>query len=160
MKSLALTEETGMKTRKYQMPDFLTPTLTQERYERWLSRKASAHVKRDKERGNRTVNREKYKIAIHDAVIKCGACDYYTGEQLGWSMLSSPEGRGVYIPELYQHAVRSFGLFAPRALSQTCQRFSHRSGHQKFRSATNVASVRRRQNHTHPTITNYAMWRS
>jgi hypothetical protein len=77
-----------MKTRKYQMPDFLTPILTQERYDRWLGRKASAHVKRDKERGNRTASREKYKLAIHDAVIKCGACDHYTGEQLDWSLLS------------------------------------------------------------------------
>jgi hypothetical protein len=77
-----------MKTRKYQMPDFFLSILTQERYERWLSRKASAHVKRDKERGNRTANREMYKIAIHDAVIKCGARDYYTGEQLDWSLLS------------------------------------------------------------------------
>ncbi len=77
-----------MKARKYQMPGFLVPILTQDRYEKWLSRKASAHVRRDKKRGNRAATREKYKVVIHEAVTNCGACDHYTGERLDWSLLS------------------------------------------------------------------------
>jgi hypothetical protein len=77
-----------MKARKYQMPEFLVSTLTQQRYEKWLGRKASAHVRRDKARGNQTASREKYKIAIHEAVIKSGARDHYTGEMLDWALLS------------------------------------------------------------------------
>jgi hypothetical protein len=77
-----------MKPRKYQMPQFLDQILTQEKYDRWLSRKASAIVRRDKKRGNPTASREKCKIAIHGAVVDCGASDHYTGEKLDWSLLS------------------------------------------------------------------------
>jgi hypothetical protein len=76
------------KSRKYQLPGFLVQNLKQENYQRWLSRKAIAHVKRDKKRGNTTAIREAYMIAIHRAVIFSNGKDYYTGEFLDWSLLS------------------------------------------------------------------------
>jgi hypothetical protein len=81
------------KARKYQLPDFLyaTPlkkaTLDQAAYERWLHGRAVAHVRRDKKRGNTTATNETYKIAIHEAVIRSGGHDHYTGEELCWSLV-------------------------------------------------------------------------
>ena len=71
------------------MPQFLKQCLTEQKYERWLSRRASSLVKRDKKRGNKSANRERYKIAIHEAVLGCGAFDHYTGEELKWSLLGT-----------------------------------------------------------------------
>jgi hypothetical protein len=79
---------TEPKSRKYQLPGFLRQELTQANYERWLARKATAHVKREKKRGNTMAIREAYTIAIHQAVIHSGGQDYYTGEHLDWSLLS------------------------------------------------------------------------
>jgi hypothetical protein len=76
-----------MEPRKYQMPQFVEQFHTQQKYDIWLSRKASILVKRDKKRGNLTTIREKYKMAIHSAVVDCGACDHYTGEPLDWKLL-------------------------------------------------------------------------
>jgi hypothetical protein len=77
------------KPRKYQLPDFLSlTTLTQSSYEKWLHRRAVAHVKRDKKRGNTTARTEAYKVAIHRAVVHSGGRDHHTGEVLGWSLLS------------------------------------------------------------------------
>ncbi len=77
------------KHRKYQLPDFLSPiALKQASYERWLHRRALAHVKRDRKRGNATANVAAYKVAIHRAVVHCGGHDHYTGEPLDWSLLS------------------------------------------------------------------------
>ena len=53
-----------------------------------MSRKAVAHVKRDKARGNTTATNESYKIAIHKAVCESKGKDAYTNEQLDWSLLS------------------------------------------------------------------------
>jgi hypothetical protein len=75
------------KLRKYQLPDFLSTTLTQTSYERWLRGRAAAHVKRDKKRGNSTATNEAYKIAIHRAVIHSVGHDHYTGERLDWSLV-------------------------------------------------------------------------
>ncbi|HAS4580096.1 TPA: hypothetical protein I6876_003388 [Vibrio cholerae] len=57
-------------------------------YERWLHRKALAHVKRDRARGNATATNEEYKIAIHQAVCESDGKDAYTNEELDWSLLS------------------------------------------------------------------------
>lgn len=74
--------------RKYQLPPFLTGKVTQEAYERWLRRKAQAHIKRDRHRGNKTANAEAYRVAIHEAVLESYGCDSYTGEELNWSLIS------------------------------------------------------------------------
>jgi hypothetical protein len=77
--------------RKYQLPQFLQHVLSQETYERWLRRKAAAHVKRDRKRNNRTAIGEAYRVAIHQAVIKSAGRDDYTGEQLRRDLISTYE---------------------------------------------------------------------
>jgi hypothetical protein len=74
--------------RKYQLPDNMFNLVDQSIYERWLHRKAMAHVKRDRARGNTNVTNEKYKIAIHQAVCESNGKDAYTNEDLDWSLLS------------------------------------------------------------------------
>jgi hypothetical protein len=75
--------------RKYQAPAFLDGLHDQDAYERWLHRKALAHVKRDRKRGNTTATNAEYKIAIHEAVVMSEGRDAYTGEDLDWSLLST-----------------------------------------------------------------------
>ena len=74
--------------RKYQLTNELAIFVEQEVYERWLHRKALAHVKRDRARGNISATNETYKIAIHKAVCESGGRDAYTNEELDWSLLS------------------------------------------------------------------------
>ena len=74
--------------RKYQLPEFLAQTVNQKTYEHWLHRKAVAHVRRDRSRGNKTATNEEYKIAIHSAVCKSDGKDAYTKEKLDWILLS------------------------------------------------------------------------
>lgn len=74
--------------RKHTLPAFLAGVVTPEAYERWLSRKAAAHVKRDRKRG-RTCSNATYKEAIHAAVILSEGVDAYTGESLDWSLIST-----------------------------------------------------------------------
>jgi hypothetical protein len=74
--------------RKYALPEFLRPALTQVSYERWLARKADAHVTRDRKRGNTSATNEQYKIAIHKAVVESEGLDAYTGEALAWDLVS------------------------------------------------------------------------
>lgn len=77
-------------SRKFLLPGFLGGTsVTQQSYVRWLQRKAVAHVKRDKKRGNTTATVAAYKAAIHAAVVASGGRDHYTGEELDWSLLST-----------------------------------------------------------------------
>lgn len=75
-------------TRKYELPDFLTGVVNQSSYERWLHRKAVAHVRRDRKRGNISATNETYKIAIHRAVNQSSGRDFYTGEVLDWHLIS------------------------------------------------------------------------
>ena len=92
----------SVAARKYARPEFLLPKLTQSAYVRWLHRKAVAHSKRDRKRGNRTLTNDAYKIAIHRAVCKSRGVDAYTGEYLAWELVSkydnaeSKAGRRVY----------------------------------------------------------------
>ena len=74
--------------KRYPLPSFLIGQVTQEVYERWLRRKAQAHVRRDRRRGNETAIGEPYRAAIHLAVVESGGCDCYTGEQLNWTLIS------------------------------------------------------------------------
>jgi len=75
-------------SKKFPLPPFLVGIQTQEAYLKWLSRKASAHIKRDRNRGNTVATLSSYKIAIHEAVWASGGYDHYTGEHLDWSLLS------------------------------------------------------------------------
>jgi len=89
---------------KHTMPAFLDGVTSPEAYERWLGRKAMAHVKRDRARGHSAdgTKRSLYKGAIHAAVVLSGGRDAYTGEQLHWHLISkynndeSKLGRHVY----------------------------------------------------------------
>jgi len=74
--------------RKHTTPAFLSEVVSPDAYERWLQRKAAAHVKRDRARG-RTVTRPLYKEAIHAAVVLSNGFDSYTGESLDWHLIST-----------------------------------------------------------------------
>lgn len=87
--------------KKHPLPPFLEGVVTDEVYERWLRRKAVAHVKRDRGRG-RACTIANYKEAIHAAVVTSNGVDAYTGEELAWSLIStyknddSQKGRHAY----------------------------------------------------------------
>ena len=74
--------------RKHTLPTFLKDVVTPDGYERWLRRKAMAHVKRDRKRG-RTCAVALYKEAIHGAVVLSDGKDAYTGEALSWELIST-----------------------------------------------------------------------
>ncbi len=74
--------------KKYVLPSFLSGMVPQEIYERWLRRKAQAHVRRDRRRGNLEAIGEMYRDAIHSAVIESAGLDAYTGEELDWTLIS------------------------------------------------------------------------
>ena len=93
-KNFLVCDRTGVNpvvARKYELPDFLNRDITQGVYERWLHRKAVAHVRRDRRRGNKAATNEAYKIAIHKAVTESEGRDFYTGEQLHWRLISQYE---------------------------------------------------------------------
>jgi hypothetical protein len=72
----------------YALPDCIREKCGQVAYSRWLHRKAMAHVKRDRKRGMLcTVSG--YKERIHRAVCASGHIDFYTGEPLDWSLIST-----------------------------------------------------------------------
>jgi len=74
--------------KKYHLPSFLEGIVAQDTYDRWLHRKAVAHVRRDRGRGNDTATNAEYKMAIHKAVKNSKGKDAYTNEKLDWSLLS------------------------------------------------------------------------
>jgi hypothetical protein len=88
--------------KKYALPSFLTGTVDQALYQRWIAHKAKGHVRRDRKRGNLTAIGEAYRLAIHEAVCASNGKDAYTGEALDWSLLScynnaeSAEGKRSY----------------------------------------------------------------
>lgn len=90
-----------MPSSKYPFPAFLGSQCSAEAYNRWLGRKASAHVRRDRARGY-TPSREAYKRAIHAAVVNSRGRDAYTGMPLSWNLISTFDndkaklGRRVY----------------------------------------------------------------
>ena len=72
----------------YEFPQCIAGQVPPMVYSRWLQRKAEAHVKRDRRRGNASARVSSYKQAIHNAVIASGGRDAYTGEMLNWSLIS------------------------------------------------------------------------
>lgn len=59
-------------------------------YLRWLRRKAAAHLKRDRKRfPELDLTGEKCRTDIHNAVCDHGTHDFYTGEKLDWSLVST-----------------------------------------------------------------------
>jgi hypothetical protein len=77
---------------KYPLPDCLMDKCDHAKYKRWLHRKAQAHVNRDRKRnGKASCTIAGYKAAIHDAVLAGGDRDFYTGEPLDWSLISTFE---------------------------------------------------------------------
>ncbi|WP_298151646.1 MULTISPECIES: hypothetical protein [Metallibacterium] len=72
----------------YAFPQCLAGRVAPAVYSRWLQRKAAAHVKRDRRRGNSNATVSAYKQAIHNAVVASGGRDAYTGEDLDWSLIS------------------------------------------------------------------------
>ncbi len=77
-----------MKPKKYQLPDFLvSSTVTQDSFEKWLRGRTTAHLNRDRKRGNISATGEAYRMAIYRAVVHCGGTDHYTGEALDWSLI-------------------------------------------------------------------------
>ena len=90
-----------MTTRQYSVPDSISAQCDQVKYYRWLQRKASAHVKRDRKR-NIACTIARYKAEIHAAVCESEGKDFYTGERLNWSLIStydnaaSQNGRAKY----------------------------------------------------------------
>lgn len=86
---------------KHAMPSFLEGVVTPEAYQRWLIRKAAAHVKRDRKRGHECTH-SAYREAIHQAVFRSRGKDAYTGEKLDWHLIStynnddSKKGRHTY----------------------------------------------------------------
>jgi len=87
---------------KYAVPEFLVDLVDQASYERWLYRKAQAHVRRDRKRGNQAAIGEAYRNGIHMAVVSSRGRDAYTGERLDWTLIGqydnddSAEGRRAY----------------------------------------------------------------
>lgn len=87
--------------KKHTMPSFLENVVTPEAYERWLKRKADAHLKRDRKRGHACTG-SAYREAIHAAVVISNGKDAYTGEKLDWHLIStynnkdSERGRHAY----------------------------------------------------------------
>jgi hypothetical protein len=78
-----------MAEKKHYLPEFLHGLIAAEAYDRWLSRKAAAHVKRDRKRGHLNVNGSTYRSAIHAAVLRSAGVDAYTGEKLDWHLIST-----------------------------------------------------------------------
>lgn len=96
-----------MPSIKYSLPECLSGQCDPLTYQRWLGRKAKAHVKRDRARGHTAATREAYMVAIHKAVIASGGLDDYTGEELAWDKIStydnekSKAGRRQYKKEFW-----------------------------------------------------------
>ena len=77
--------------KKYPLPSFLSEfKLTEQQYERWLARKASSLALRDRERfKDNSINKETYKVNIHNSVERSKGFDEYTGEKLEWGLIST-----------------------------------------------------------------------
>jgi hypothetical protein len=77
-----------MAKRKRDLPAFLNGRVTRETYERWLTRKAAAHAKRDRKRKHSDVTEAGYRDAIHEAVMLSAGKDSYKSEDLAWHLIS------------------------------------------------------------------------
>lgn len=79
--------------KKYLLPEFLEGRIKPDEYRKWLQRKAQAHVRRDRKRGNNMATYAEYKSAIHKAVTAGGEYDSQTGEPLNWSLISKYDNK-------------------------------------------------------------------
>jgi hypothetical protein len=70
-------------------PRFLKGMVEETAYFCWLGKKAAAHVKRDRKRGNTTADRKQYLKAIHEAIKASGGLDAYTGKPLNWKLIGT-----------------------------------------------------------------------
>ena len=91
-----------MSMKKHPLPAFLHERVHPLAYEKWLARKAAAHLKRDRKRGYDSVSGATYRDSIHEAVVQSAGRDVYTDEELDWHLLSqynndeSESGRHQY----------------------------------------------------------------
>ena len=97
-----------MANAKYALPSFLVRRCSHEVYARWLDRKAKAHIRRDRRRGNESAMRESYMRAIHEAVVASNGKDAYTGEQLAWELISTYDNKKSKVGR--REYKKSFGL--------------------------------------------------
>lgn len=81
--------------KKYSLPAFIMGQCSEEKYLRWLHRKAVAHVRRDQARGNKEAKCAEYKFAIHGAVQQSVGKDAYTGHPLDWSLISAYDNQAA-----------------------------------------------------------------
>ena len=80
---------------KYALPAFLVGRCTAGVYRRWLQRRAAAHRKRDRVRGNLGATISAYKEAIHTAVLRGGERE---GDDVAGSQPSSGGSEEVNYP--------------------------------------------------------------
>jgi hypothetical protein len=77
-----------MSILQYPVPVCIKGQCDQVKYSRWLHRKAAAHTRRDRKR-DIACTLARYKAEIHAAVCSSGHLDFYTGEPLDWSQVST-----------------------------------------------------------------------
>jgi len=77
-----------MSTLQYVVPDRIKGQCDQAKYSRWPHRKTVTHARRDRKRG-RACTIARYKAGIHAAVCSSGDVDFYTGQPLAWSRVST-----------------------------------------------------------------------
>jgi hypothetical protein len=80
--------QVALMARLFDLPPFLDGIVDRPVYVRWLRRKASAHLKRDRHRGNTVAVGAAYRLAIHAAVLRSNGVDEYTGGALRWELIS------------------------------------------------------------------------
>lgn len=79
---------------KYDLPDFLhASAISRQTYARWLTRKASSLVRRDRKRWGTAVSQSDYKRRIHAAVKASEGRDFYTEEDLDWELISQYDNK-------------------------------------------------------------------
>jgi hypothetical protein len=88
--------------RVYTLPPFLEGRIPEEAYVRWLRRKCTVHVKRDRKRSAHEITGLNYRSKMHAAVCASHGRDFYTGEELAWELIGtysneeSKDGRSHY----------------------------------------------------------------
>jgi hypothetical protein len=81
-------EEYSVSTLRHTVPECIKAYCEQVKYSRWLHRMVAAHTLRDLKR-DMACTIARYKAEIHAAVCSRGDLDFYTGEPLDWSLIST-----------------------------------------------------------------------
>ena len=115
-----------MRARKYPIPTFINESdVTQEKYDSWLSGKASAHLKRDKKKSLSLADSvASYKQKIHRAVEESNGVDYYTGEKIAWHLIGKWRNEDARNKSAKQK--KKFNCLP------TVDHFSHKKGDTRF----------------------------